>query len=198
MMFLYFYATLCNLLKMVKTESNFGQKSGQKSDFWGRFLRTFWGFFEVFGVGRGSPKSGKIVIFGQNRGFGDGLDLSLNAKNHANFRSFFAKRGGHFRAFREPIYTILSAAAVAIRGYGTSSSRPSRTNWEPSKSAKFPWFLCRKLTSILAEDPAIFLRYFYLFSCQIFLFLFYFFNIFYKILVFLWNFWFFLRIPCFS
>jgi hypothetical protein len=47
---------------------------------------------------------------GQKSRFGDGLDLSLNAKNHANFRSFFAKRGGHFRAFREPIYTILSAA----------------------------------------------------------------------------------------
>jgi hypothetical protein len=33
-------------------------------------------------------------------------------------RSFWGFGGGHFRAFREPIYTILSAADVAIRGYG--------------------------------------------------------------------------------
>jgi hypothetical protein len=81
-------------------------------EIWG----LFWGFLRVFGVGRGSPKSSKNVIFGQNRGWGDGLGMSLNAKNHANFRSFFAKRGGHFSgvgwpfsAFREPIYVILSA-----------------------------------------------------------------------------------------
>jgi hypothetical protein len=78
-------------------------------------LRVWAGFLRFSGVGRGSSKSGKIVIFGQNRGFGDGLDLSLNVKNHANFRSFFAKRGGHFRAFREPIYTILSAALAYVQ-----------------------------------------------------------------------------------
>jgi hypothetical protein len=35
--------------------------------------------FGVPGVVRGSPKSGKIVKNGKNRGFGDGLDLSLEA-----------------------------------------------------------------------------------------------------------------------
>jgi hypothetical protein len=60
-----------------------GQKKGSKSRFfceiWSKFGVNFEGFWAGFRGSRGRPGVAKIVKNGQNRGFGDGLDLSLNA-----------------------------------------------------------------------------------------------------------------------